>query len=329
MKRYLLSCTVVAMAVLLNQPLQAQEKEQDKEKGKLNNNEEIIIKRKGDKDTKVVIELKGDQVIINGKPLEEYDDEELAILKRKPAPLRIVGSPFRMSAPLATVDGHPPGWSINEESISAFLGVVTAKTNKGVKVEEVSKNSGAEKAGLQKGDIITKIDDVEIDDPDDLTKTIRKHKPEAKVTITYERDGKSDKVTATLGKKKSITTKTFNYDNFGRQFDMLPDFKMGFEGHPLFYDAKPRLGIKAQETEDGKGVKVLTVESESPAEKAGIKQDDVITEFDGKKTNSADELAAAARESRDKSSVKVTFNRNGKSQTAEIKTPKKLKTADL
>jgi serine protease Do len=94
-------------------------------------------------------------------------------------------------------------------------------------------------------------------------------------------------------------------------------------------NGRPRLGIKAQDTEDGKGVKVLGVDDESAADKAGIKEDDIITEFDGKKVNNAEELANAAREAKDKPSVKITFNRDGKTQTVEVKTPKKLRTANL
>ena len=92
---------------------------------------------------------------------------------------------------------------------------------------------------------------------------------------------------------------------------------------------RPRLGIKAQDTEDGKGVKVIDVANESLADKAGIKEGDIITEFDGKAINSADELVEVAQESREKSSVKLQIVRDGKSQSVEIKTPKKLKTANL
>ena len=35
---------------------------------------------------------------------------------------------------------------------------------------------------------------------------------------------------------------------------------------------RPRLGIRAQETEDGKGLKVVDVADESVASKAGIKE---------------------------------------------------------
>ncbi|RYZ82473.1 MAG: PDZ domain-containing protein, partial [Proteobacteria bacterium] len=92
---------------------------------------------------------------------------------------------------------------------------------------------------------------------------------------------------------------------------------------------RPRLGLKVQDTEDGKGVKVLDVDEGSVAEKAGIRKDDVITSFEGKEVASAGDLAKASRESKDKSSLKVQLNRNGKSQTIDIKVPKKLKTANL
>ena len=116
----------------------------------------------------------------------------------------------------------------------------------------------------------------------------------------------------------------FNFDLQDR--GDLRNFERNFNFN---YNGKPRLGIKAQDTEDGKGVKVLDVDNESAAEKAGIKKDDVITEFDGKKVSTTEDLVNASRESKEKPAVKVTFNRDGKSQSVEIKTPKKLKTANL
>jgi serine protease Do len=100
-------------------------------------------------------------------------------------------------------------------------------------------------------------------------------------------------------------------------------------GGQFFISGRPMIGIRAQDTEDGKGAKVLDVSDDSPAEKAGIREDDVITSFDGKKINNADELSAAAKEARTKTSVEIKYNRDGKSQTAEIKIPKKLKTTNL
>jgi len=91
----------------------------------------------------------------------------------------------------------------------------------------------------------------------------------------------------------------------------------------------PKLGLSVQDTDDGKGVKVIDVDGDSNAQKAGIKEDDVITEVDGKAVNGADEMAKIIRESKDKVSVMVKLNRAGKTQNIEVKMPRKIKTADL
>jgi serine protease Do len=334
MRRYLISCTAIAaMTLLLCQPLAAQDKElaeKDKarDKNKVGDNEEIIIKRKGDKDTKVTIEIKGDEVIVNGKPLAEFDDENIVIRKGRP---RVYG----LTAPHSPFRGQ--GGTLNFENDQFFgpespvLGVYTEKDKdvKGAIIEKVVEGSAAEKAGLKENDVITKVNDAVISGPEDLSKVIGNHKPEEKVTITYERNGKTNKVDVTLGKRKGGS---FNFQS--PRIEALPDFNFDwkdgdFGPRNFSYSSKPRIGIKAQDTEDGKGVKVVGVDDESPAEKAGIKKDDVITEFDGKKITGADELASAARNAKDKTAVKITFNRDGKSQTVEVKTPKKLKTANL
>jgi membrane-associated protease RseP (regulator of RpoE activity) len=70
---------------------------------------------------------------------------------------------------------------------------------RGVRVTRVVPGSPAEDAGLETGDIITKVDDTEIGDAPELVRTIGSHDPGDTVTITYERDGESDTVEATLG----------------------------------------------------------------------------------------------------------------------------------
>ena len=45
--------------------------------------EEIIIRQKGDKDTKITLEIKNGDYFINGKPLEKFDDKILSLKKGK------------------------------------------------------------------------------------------------------------------------------------------------------------------------------------------------------------------------------------------------------
>ncbi|MFI9823121.1 S1C family serine protease [Streptomyces sp. NPDC052013] len=65
--------------------------------------------------------------------------------------------------------------------------------------EPVDPGGPADKAGLQPGDVITKLDDRVIDSGPTLIGEIWTHKPGDEVTITYERDGKERTTELTLG----------------------------------------------------------------------------------------------------------------------------------
>jgi putative serine protease PepD len=69
----------------------------------------------------------------------------------------------------------------------------------GAQIQSVENGGAADKAGLQKGDVVTKVDDQVIDGSESLVATIRGHRPNDKVTLTYVRDGKTHTTTATLG----------------------------------------------------------------------------------------------------------------------------------
>ena len=59
---------------------------------------EIIIRPKGDKDTKVTIEIRNGDFFVNGKPLEKFEDDNIEIEKRRdPEAMTLLGfnSPFR------------------------------------------------------------------------------------------------------------------------------------------------------------------------------------------------------------------------------------------
>ena len=108
------------------------------------------------------------------------------------------------------------------------------------------------------------------------------------------------------------------------RFEMAPGapYITGFGGGP-------KLGLSVQDTEDGKGVKVLDVDEDSNAAKAGVKENDIITHINNEEVNSADAIAREVRASRDKSAIQLKVLRNGKAQNIEVKIPRKLKTADL
>ena len=79
-----------------------------------------------------------------------------------------------------------------------FLGVLAEDHTQGALVIEVRENSPASKAGVQKGDIIKKVDDTQIKNSQALTDEIRKFKPKTKVKITLLREGKEKVLEAEL-----------------------------------------------------------------------------------------------------------------------------------
>ena len=76
----------------------------------------------------------------------------------------------------------------------------------GFYVENVTKNSGAEKAGLKTGDIIKKLDNQKVSSYAELSGYINSKRPNDKVQVTFVRDGKTKVVPVTLVKKELINT---------------------------------------------------------------------------------------------------------------------------
>jgi len=297
---------------------------------KKSGDENIIIHKKDSTKEKITVVIDGDNITVNGKPVDEFKSDDVDIMKHDmdnefdvfaDGDMPTVIAPH---APQARAFSYDMKRSI--KSNAAFLGVMTEKTDKGAKITEVTKGSAAEKAGLKEGDIITKIGDDAVTGPDDVYKAVGKRKPDEKVLITYMRDGKQLTANTTLGKSEQVKVYSWNSpdgDAFGRTY---PPNNFHFS-----WDDKPRLGISAQDTEDGNGVKILDIDDDddSPAAKAGLKEDDIITQVNGKAITSTDDLKESLKDVKKGDKVKITYKRNNQTQTVDVKFPKELKTIDL
>ncbi|MEV4664752.1 trypsin-like peptidase domain-containing protein [Micromonospora echinofusca] len=79
------------------------------------------------------------------------------------------------------------------------LGVsVTAAEGGGALVAAVTPGSAAEKAGLQRGDVITRFGDKAVNDSDDLVGAVQAGKVGDRVEVTYKRNGTEARATVTL-----------------------------------------------------------------------------------------------------------------------------------
>ncbi len=306
--------------------------------------EEVIIRKDGGKEMKLSVEINGDKISVNGKPLADFKDDHITINKRK---MIIRDGENSMAFDFGPGEG---GFNFgqdfmknfkmeSDEGSDAFLGVVTEKTDEGLKVKEVVPNSAAEKAGLQKEDIITKVNDKKLADAKELMNAISSLKPNDEVKISYLRAGKKNSTTAVLGEKKikrsyAYAFRTPNDEGEGPLGDIeLPrgNFDLQLDGDEAgtMMPHQKKLGLKIQDTEEGGNVKVIDVEENSAAATAGILKDDLITEIDGKKVANTDDAREQLHPTEGKSTYHIKAKRGNAEMTFDVKIPKKLKTADL
>lgn len=322
------------------------------------NNDSII-----NKNVNLSIVIDGDKITINGKPADK-NDPRLKMMgkssigkngKRKKVIIEDITTEDKpemeeraekMEAPEMEEGSDdvidlmaPPAPPTN----AAFLGVMSEENEKGAKINIVSENSPAEKAGLQPNDIIKKVNDKNVDGPKSLYEVVGTMKPNDKITITYLRDGKELTTNATLAKNKalnapqtfSFTTPNGQMPNIRRGFRIRPDQNFSFEMPELKEldglmnrnTNKPKLGISVEDIESSEGVKIKSVTAGSPAEKAGLKTNDIIIQFDENKVSDVNDLKWNYLQ--EGQVLKFTIQRNGEKKKIEVKIPKKLKSADL
>lgn len=313
--------------------------------------QEIIIRKKGDKDTKITVEISGDKVTINGKPLSEFKDDEITINRRNIIVRDGKGNNRYSITTPDMFDGFSGFWSDDHATSHAFLGVTTQDVEGGAKITDVTEESAAAKAGLKEGDIITKVADKKVTGQESLYDIISSMKPKEEVTVYYKRDGKESSAKAVLGERKGGAfaysfsgpdgiAKTYTMPGMTPRLKGIPrvdtwngnDWSTNADGYNLFSESFPRqkrLGLRIQDTEEGNGVKVLGTDTDSPAEKAGLKKDDIVTEIAGKKVTNTDEAREQLMDAQEKSSYTIKAKRNGSEMSFDIKVPKKLKTANL
>ena len=91
------------------------------------------------------------------------------------------------------------GTELNSETAEKLK----TKQTEGFYIDSIDEESGAEKAGIKKGDIITQMDNLKIRTFSDLSGHINTKRPNDTVKVTILRDGKSKDVTVTLQKNSS------------------------------------------------------------------------------------------------------------------------------
>ena len=158
----------------------------------------------------------------------------------------------------------------------------------GFYINKVTKNSGAEKAGLQKGDIIIQLDTQKIATFADLSGYINTKRPNDKVEVTYIRDGKNKVVPVTLSKNEFFTT----------------EFK-GIELENIDASDKKKFKIDY-------GVKIKSINNENLMQYAEELKGNIILNIDNVKAINIETVSKIFKNRDEKQSMRIEMiNKNG------------------
>lgn len=161
------------------------------------------------------------------------------------------------------------------------------KVEKGAVVADVVPDSPADKAGIERGFVITKIDGVEINDDQDLVFQIRKRMAGDKIKIEMATSSGKRSITVTLEEIPGQTEEPrLEVSDLGES--------LGIEVSPVTPALKQKYNIDSE-----KGVVVVGVKPGSISDRVGIREGDLILEANGVALKTVDDLKKALQRNPD------------------------------
>jgi serine protease Do len=185
----------------------------------------------------------------------------------------------------------------NGKVVRAYMGILpqditpaiakafNTSDNRGALVGDVTAGSPAEKAGLQKGDIIREVNGVAVDNSNQLRNRIAMSAPDSNVTLKVERNGSMRTLGVTLAELPSQRQRASAEPRDEKSLQ-------GIEVESL----TPELARELRLSPRTRGVVVTNVSPDSKAAEAGLQRGDVIQEVNRKPVENEEQFEAAMRD---------------------------------
>lgn len=162
------------------------------------------------------------------------------------------------------------------------------KETQGFYVNNVTKNSGAAKAGIKKGDIIIQLDNRTVSTFADVNELVGTKRPEEEVQVRIKRDNKILSVSVKLSKKEVL-----DYEYYG------------FELEEIDTEEKRKFGIS-------EGVKIKDIKNEKFLRYANRLRGSIITRINDKKIINIEQVSQILGAKSDDESIEMeVFLRDG------------------
>ena len=210
---------------------------------------------------------------------------------------------------------------------------------RGVVVGSVTAESPAAKAGLKEKDVITEVNGQRVEGAAQFRRMIHEIPAGRTAQLGIWRDGHAQTLSVTLGKAEEnhrtflrSGPETFAFTMPKVEIPEMPSFDWSGEMGVLA-GGRARLGIDAEDLDgqlgayfgvpEGEGILVRSVNSGSPAEKAGVKAGDVITSVNGERVRTVGDLREKLADKPDEKQAKLGVLRNKTQVTLTVELPER------
>jgi predicted metalloprotease with PDZ domain len=258
-----------------------------------------------------------------------------------------------VSATRSSADDDSPAWlGVYSQTLTPELREGLGYNGDGAIVTSVVPDSPADRAGLKQGDVIVGFNSTTIASSSGLARAVSAEAAGKSVSLRIVRDKTRRTLTATLAARpeddetpewneapetpeppdapaapaaprapriREFTFKNgdgnFSFEGLGRGLGMLGmgRGRLGVRVESLNPDLGGYFGVK-----DGKGVLVIEVLKDTPAERAGLKSGDVITRVGDKAVYDADDLVSALRDADKQATLTVMHKGASRTVTTEL-----------
>jgi len=171
----------------------------------------------------------------------------------------------------------------------------------GALVAEVTPGGPAEKAGLQRGDVITTFNGTTVKDSHELPSLVARSPVGDKAEVVVLRNGKEQNYTIKLGELTDQQAKA--------EHDTESNDSWGMSVASLSSEAAHRLQLERGQ----KGVVVTEVDPDSPAAASNIQPGDIIEEVNRQPVNSVEEFQKAVTAAKEKETLLLLVRRGNAS----------------
>ena len=183
------------------------------------------------------------------------------------------------------------------------------KKARGVLVSDVTKDSPAEKAGLKRGDVISRFNGKDTKNAHMLSRIVATTQPNAHVTLDIIRGRKEQSIEVTIGTMPQKTQA------------QLPEKASGWglTVQDITPDLAQQLGLNPGE----KGVVISGVEPGSPAVEAGLRPSDVVKEVNRQEIHNLNDYNLSIEKAKQDKSLLLAIKRGGSTHFVVLKSVSK------